>query len=181
MKGTLRTLIAEALERARAAGDLAIAELPELHAEVPREAGHGDLASNVAMTLAKTARKKPRDIAEIILRNIQDPNGWIASAEVAGPGGTIPFPKRVIYFDYEGEVAIVIGKRGKNNLLCLDAETGKDLWHIQLGAPIQTAAMSYSFEGRQQITITAGGTIFTFALPQRATAPTGAVRRAAGR
>ncbi len=31
-----------------------------------------------------------------------------------GPNDTIPFPKRVTYFDYEGEVAIVIGKRGKN-------------------------------------------------------------------
>jgi 2-keto-4-pentenoate hydratase/2-oxohepta-3-ene-1,7-dioic acid hydratase in catechol pathway len=39
---------------------------------------------------------------------------WKVAAEVAGPGGTIPFPKRVTYFDYEGEVAIVIGKRGKN-------------------------------------------------------------------
>lgn len=39
---------------------------------------------------------------------------WKVPAEVAGPGGTIPFPKRVTYFDYEGEVAIVIGKRGKN-------------------------------------------------------------------
>lgn len=39
---------------------------------------------------------------------------WKVPAEVAGPDGTIPFPKRVTYFDYEGEVAIVIGKRGKN-------------------------------------------------------------------
>ena len=39
---------------------------------------------------------------------------WKVAAEVAGPNGTIPFPKRVTYFDYEGEVAIVIGKRGKN-------------------------------------------------------------------
>ena len=39
---------------------------------------------------------------------------WKVPAEVAGPGDTIPFPKRVTYFDYEGEVAIVIGKRGKN-------------------------------------------------------------------
>jgi 2-keto-4-pentenoate hydratase/2-oxohepta-3-ene-1,7-dioic acid hydratase in catechol pathway len=39
---------------------------------------------------------------------------WKVPAEVAGPGETIPFPKRVTYFDYEGEVAIVIGKRGKN-------------------------------------------------------------------
>jgi 2-keto-4-pentenoate hydratase/2-oxohepta-3-ene-1,7-dioic acid hydratase in catechol pathway len=39
---------------------------------------------------------------------------WKVPAEVAGPGGVIPFPKRVTYFDYEGEVAIIIGKRGKN-------------------------------------------------------------------
>jgi 2-keto-4-pentenoate hydratase/2-oxohepta-3-ene-1,7-dioic acid hydratase in catechol pathway len=39
---------------------------------------------------------------------------WKVPAEVAGPNATIPFPKRVTYFDYEGEVAIVIGKRGKN-------------------------------------------------------------------
>jgi len=39
---------------------------------------------------------------------------WKVPAEVAGPNETIPFPRRVTYFDYEGEVAIVIGKRGKN-------------------------------------------------------------------
>ena len=39
---------------------------------------------------------------------------WKVPAEVAGPNDTIPFPSRVTYFDYEGEVAIVIGKRGKN-------------------------------------------------------------------
>ena len=39
---------------------------------------------------------------------------WKVPVEVAGPDDTIPFPKRVTYFDYEGEVAIVIGKRGKN-------------------------------------------------------------------
>ncbi|MGE5215615.1 MAG: fumarylacetoacetate hydrolase family protein [Chloroflexota bacterium] len=39
---------------------------------------------------------------------------WKVPAEVAGPNDPIPFPKRVTYFDYEGEVAIIIGKRGKN-------------------------------------------------------------------
>ena len=39
---------------------------------------------------------------------------WKVPVEVAGPNDTIPFPRRVTYFDYEGEVAIVIGKRGKN-------------------------------------------------------------------
>ena len=39
---------------------------------------------------------------------------WKVLAEIAGPEDRIPFPKRVTYFDYEGEVAVVIGKRGKN-------------------------------------------------------------------
>lgn len=39
---------------------------------------------------------------------------WKVPAEVAGPDDPIPFPKRVTYFDYEGEIAIVIGKRGKD-------------------------------------------------------------------
>ena len=39
---------------------------------------------------------------------------WKVPAEVAAPNDTIPFPKRVTYFDYEGEAAIVVGKRGKN-------------------------------------------------------------------
>lgn len=39
---------------------------------------------------------------------------WKVPAEVTGPNDGIPFPKRVTYFDYEGEVAIIIGKRGKN-------------------------------------------------------------------
>jgi acylpyruvate hydrolase len=39
---------------------------------------------------------------------------WKVPSEVAGPQDAIPFPKRVTYFDYEGEVAIIIGKRGKN-------------------------------------------------------------------
>ena len=40
---------------------------------------------------------------------------WKVLDEVAGPGDEVPYPReRTGYFDYEGEVAIVIGKRGKN-------------------------------------------------------------------
>lgn len=39
---------------------------------------------------------------------------WKVLDEVAGPGDEIPYPKRTRYFDYEGELAIVIGKRGKD-------------------------------------------------------------------
>ena len=53
--------------------------------EPPRDAGHGDMATNAAMVLAKPAKKKPRDIAEALAAKLaQDPR--IDSAEVAGPG-----------------------------------------------------------------------------------------------
>ena len=54
---------------------------------------------------------------------------WKVPAEVAGPSDTIPFPKRVTYFDYEGEVAIVIGKRGKN---IPAARIGDYVWGVTL-------------------------------------------------
>jgi 2-keto-4-pentenoate hydratase/2-oxohepta-3-ene-1,7-dioic acid hydratase in catechol pathway len=54
---------------------------------------------------------------------------WKVPAEVAGPNDAIPFPKRVTYFDYEGEVAIIIGRRGKN----IPAEKiAEYLWGITL-------------------------------------------------
>ncbi len=53
--------------------------------EPPRDAAHGDMATNAAMVLAKPAGKKPRDIAEpLAARLAADPR--IATADVAGPG-----------------------------------------------------------------------------------------------
>ncbi|TVQ02659.1 MAG: arginine--tRNA ligase [Roseinatronobacter sp.] len=53
--------------------------------EPPRDAAHGDMATNAAMVLAKPAGLKPREIAEALAaRLLEDPR--IAAAEVAGPG-----------------------------------------------------------------------------------------------
>ena len=53
--------------------------------EPPRDAGHGDLATNAAMVLARPAARPPREIAEALAAHLAgDPR--IASADVAGPG-----------------------------------------------------------------------------------------------
>ena len=53
--------------------------------EPPRDAAHGDMATNAAMALAKPAGLKPRDIADgLAARLADDPR--IMSAQVAGPG-----------------------------------------------------------------------------------------------
>ena len=59
---------------------------------------------------------------------------------------------------------LVFSGDGQGNFIALDAETGKDLWHIPLGASIQTAAISFAVDGRQYVTIVAGDAVFAFAL-----------------
>jgi arginyl-tRNA synthetase len=53
--------------------------------EPPRDAGHGDMATNAAMVLAREAKAKPRDLAEAIAARLRaDP--LIEKVDVAGPG-----------------------------------------------------------------------------------------------
>ncbi len=47
----------------------------------------------------------------------------------------------------------------------LDAETGKELWRVSLGGDMSSAAITYSVNGKQMVTMPSGGGIFTFALP----------------
>src|ERR1700738_1771970 len=53
--------------------------------EPPREAAHGDLATNAAMVLAKDAGKKPRELAAAIAGKLRA-DDLVAKVEVAGPG-----------------------------------------------------------------------------------------------
>jgi arginyl-tRNA synthetase len=54
--------------------------------ERPRDAGHGDLATNLAMVLAKRERANPRKTAERVLQELKLPATLIAKTEIAGPG-----------------------------------------------------------------------------------------------
>jgi arginyl-tRNA synthetase len=80
------SVLASALEEAVAAGEIpAPAQLPEIIVEKPGDPSHGDIATNVALRLAKAAGMPPRRIAELIVAHL-DAAEMIASAEVAGPG-----------------------------------------------------------------------------------------------
>ena len=60
-------------------------DLSRVVVEPPRDASHGDMATNAAMVLAKEAKAKPRDLAERIAEGLRaDP--LIASVDIAGPG-----------------------------------------------------------------------------------------------
>ena len=66
--------------------------MPELEAstdditvERTRDARHGDFATNIAMRLAKAARKNPRELAQIIIDQLPD-SDLLGKVEIAGPG-----------------------------------------------------------------------------------------------
>jgi arginyl-tRNA synthetase len=54
--------------------------------ERPREAGHGDLATNLAMVLAKAQKAPPRQVAERVIAGLDLPPGVVSRTEIAGPG-----------------------------------------------------------------------------------------------
>ena len=60
-------------------------DLARILVEPPREAAHGDMATNAAMLLAKPAGKKPRELAEAIAARLRG-DAPIENAAVAGPG-----------------------------------------------------------------------------------------------
>ncbi len=84
MKELIVSILHDAIERARAAGQLS-AELPSIGIEAPRDSAHGDVASNVALTMAKAERKPPRAIAEIVRSHVTMP-AEVSEVSVAGPG-----------------------------------------------------------------------------------------------
>ena len=85
MKHIVAKLVNDALAGlpalAEATGDLDIASTVER----TRDPAHGDFASNVAMQLAKPARKNPREIAATIVAALGD-NEHVDKIEIAGPG-----------------------------------------------------------------------------------------------
>lgn len=82
----IRALVIRSLEDMAAEGTLpAGLDLSAVAVEPPRDAAHGDMATNAAMVLAKPAGMQPRAIAEALAaRLLADPR--VTLAEVAGPG-----------------------------------------------------------------------------------------------
>lgn len=85
MKNHLQELINQALLDLKRHGELPKDLEPEVMLERARSAGHGDYSSNIAMTIAKAARRSPRDLAQAIIDRLLD-SKHVERVEVAGPG-----------------------------------------------------------------------------------------------
>ena len=86
MKNFVRKLINSALDNAKNDGDLELSFMPEIVIEKPKEEKFGDFSTSLAMSLAKSERRKPYEIAEILSRHLQYSDDSIASVTIAGPG-----------------------------------------------------------------------------------------------
>jgi arginyl-tRNA synthetase len=82
----LRNLIAASLTHSREAGEVEFAALPAFEVEAPKQAEHGDFATNAALVLASQAKQSPRQIAEMIKNGLSAPQGVLKKVEIAGPG-----------------------------------------------------------------------------------------------
>ena len=112
----IRTLVVSALDAMVTAGDLpAGLSTDNVTAEPPRDAAHGDMATNAAMVLAKPARMKPRDIADKLAAKLGE-DARITAADVAGPGF---LNLRLSAAVWQGVVGAVLGQGtdfGRGNL-----------------------------------------------------------------
>ncbi|UTW57691.1 arginine--tRNA ligase [Kordiimonas sp. SCSIO 12603] len=81
-----RGIIDTELAALSAAGDLPeTLDTKNIAVEPPRDASHGDIATNAALVLSKQAKRKPRDIAELLAPRLEGLND-VDAVEIAGPG-----------------------------------------------------------------------------------------------
>jgi arginyl-tRNA synthetase len=85
VKSELERLLKEALRSLVPAVLAAPADESQVVVDRARDPAHGDFASNIAMRLAKAARRNPRELAQAIVAALPR-NSIVASAEVAGAG-----------------------------------------------------------------------------------------------
>ena len=85
MKHHLESLIAEAIKSLRAAKTVPADVMPVIEVERARAKEHGDFASSIALSLAKSVRLKPRDLAQHIAAALP-PSDRVTRVEIAGPG-----------------------------------------------------------------------------------------------
>ncbi len=83
LKDFVNNLVAQALDRAKEKGGLTLAVPPNIVIEEPRDESMGDFATTIAMQLAKSEKKNPKVIAELIAEGIREQKEWVESVNVA--------------------------------------------------------------------------------------------------
>ncbi|HEY3520776.1 MAG TPA: arginine--tRNA ligase [Rhodanobacteraceae bacterium] len=98
MKEILRDLLLQAADTLHARGELVLSSQPDFVIERTRNPAHGDFASNIALTLAKTHQRSPRELAQALVAAVPASDA-VEKIEIAGPGFINFFLSRRAYHD----------------------------------------------------------------------------------
>lgn len=82
----VRNTVDTSLKKSIKNGELPELEIAGIAVESPKEKEHGEFSTNIAMQVTKLAKKPPRQIAEIIIKNLELKDTYIQKVKVAGPG-----------------------------------------------------------------------------------------------
>ena len=85
MKEHIQTLLEQAVATLQQAGTLPADLAPRIQVDRTKDKTHGDLATNLALMLAKPAKQNPRVLAQLIVDNLPA-SQLVAKTELAGPG-----------------------------------------------------------------------------------------------
>lgn len=114
MKQHIANLIQQAIDTLKASGDFDTELVANIQIDNTRDKQHGDLACNVALTLAKAARRNPRDIAQLICAHLPASDA-VTKTEIAGPGFINFFISQDATQAIIGKVLEQAEKFGRNN------------------------------------------------------------------
>ncbi|HEX5033070.1 MAG TPA: arginine--tRNA ligase, partial [bacterium] len=92
----MKSMLSEILSRQLK--DLGLEPPAEIQLEAPKVKDHGDLSSNVAMVMAKAAKRKPQELAQELANRLGGER-YIEKVEVKGPGFLNFFLKPEAYHD----------------------------------------------------------------------------------
>lgn len=106
----LKEKIMDALGRAVADGTLPAEPIPGFNIEKPANSANGDFSANTALASAKAFKKSPRDIAQIIVNNLDLTDTLFEKVEIAGPG----FLNFFLSQQYYSEIVKDVMAKGEN-------------------------------------------------------------------
>lgn len=86
MKNKINNILTTTLQHCFDNGKLNQTPLPDYTVEVPNHSDHGHFATNLPLTLASSQRRRPTEIAQIIVDHLMDSEDILKKVDIAGPG-----------------------------------------------------------------------------------------------
>ena len=116
VRDRVTSALRDALQQASQKGQLTINSWPPIALDLPKRPEWGDLATALAMNLASQERRAPRDVAQIILDNLDQPRAVFDHVEIAAPGFLNMTVKRDLWRNVLAQIETEGGAYGWNDL-----------------------------------------------------------------